>query len=98
MEEEQVIVTSPYPAFKSSVVSTEPADEARRNIEQRIYDLKSQLTSNASDVGDWKICKCYEFALLGLPAPYDVAELNQKRQAIRDEINELQAQLDAESI
>ena len=43
--------------------------------------------------GDWKIAKCYEYALIGLPAPYDITELNAKRQAVRDEINELEEKL-----
>nr|DAY19139.1 MAG TPA: Type III secretion system protein of type 3 secretion.78A [Caudoviricetes sp.] len=30
---------------------------------------------------------------MGLPAPYDMTELNAKRQAVRDEINELEAEL-----
>lgn len=74
-------------------METEPRERAK--IAQRICDLKSLLTSSASDIGDWKMCKCYEFSLLGLPTPYDVAELNQKRQAVRDEINDLQAELEA---
>lgn len=44
-------------------------------------------------LGGWKIAKCYEFSLMGLPAPYDMTELNAKRQAVRDEINELEEKL-----
>jgi hypothetical protein len=35
-------------------------------------------------LGGWKIAKCYEFSLIGLPAPYDMTELNAKRQAVRN--------------
>lgn len=62
-------------------------------IQQKIADRRWQLSDSASPIGDWKIAKCYEYALMGLPAPYDITELNAQRQAVRDEINELEAEL-----
>jgi len=62
-------------------------------IQQKIADCRWQLSDSASPIGDWKIAKCYEYALMGLPAPYDMTELNAKRQTIRDEINELEEKL-----
>lgn len=62
-------------------------------IYQKIIDCRWQLSDSASPIGDWKIAKCYEYALMGLPAPYDIAELNVQRQAVRDEINELETEL-----
>lgn len=62
-------------------------------IQQKIADCRWQLSDSASPIGDWKIAKCYEYALMGLPAPYDIAVLNAQRQAVRDEINELEAEL-----
>lgn len=62
-------------------------------IYQKIIDCRWQLSDSGSPIGDWKIAKCYEYALMGLPAPYDIGELNAKRQAVRDEINELEAEL-----
>lgn len=62
-------------------------------IYQKIIDCRWQLSDSSSPIGDWKIAKCYEYALMGLPAPYDITELNAKRQAIRDEINTLEAEL-----
>lgn len=67
----------------------------REEICNKICMLKCVLTSHASNIGDWKIAKYQEYVLNGLDAPYDIVELYQKRQAVRDEINELQAQLDA---
>lgn len=71
-------------------------DEERAKKQQEIYDLQSELTSGASEIGDWKVAKCYEYALIGEKAPYDIAELHQKRQAARDRINELQDDLAAD--
>ena len=62
-------------------------------IQQKIADCRWQLSDSASPIGDWKIAKCYEFSLMGLPAPYAMTELNAKRQAVRDEINELEEKL-----
>lgn len=55
---------------------------------EKIALLKKQLTAT-----DYKVIKCSECNLLGEPAPYDIKELHAERQAIRDQINELEAQL-----
>lgn len=73
-------------------------NEARMNLEMEIADLKSKLSSNASPIGDYTINKCVECNLLGLPLPYDLEELHRKRQSVRDQINELQDQLNSMNI
>lgn len=60
-----------------------PAPE-KTNAE-RIAELKAQLSAT-----DYQIIKCSEYQLAGLELPYDVAELHAKRQAIRDQINQLE--------
>lgn len=62
-------------------------------IQQKIADRRWQLSDSASPIGDWKIAKCYEYALMGYSSPYDIQELSRERQLIRDEINELEAEL-----
>lgn len=62
-------------------------------IYQKIIDCRWQLSDSASPIGDWKIAKCYEYALMGYSSPYDIQELSRERQLIRDEINELEAEL-----
>ena len=48
------------------------------------------------DSYDYKIIKCYEAALLGKKdMPYDVNGLVEQRQAVRDKINALQAEVKA---
>ena len=68
--------------------------DERQRIEQEIRNLEADLSSNASDVGDWKVIKCYEASLQGKSLPYDIDELMTARQNIRKRINELQAQLE----
>lgn len=65
----------------------------REQIEQEIRNLTSELESSVSDIGDWKIVKCYEASLKGEAMPYDVQKLTQARQAARNRINELQREI-----
>lgn len=50
----------------------------------------SRLVSELSNT-DYKIIKCFEYQLAGLEVPYDITELHATRQALRDKINELEA-------
>ena len=65
----------------------------RERIESEIRTLQSKLDAPTSDIGDWKIIKIYEARLSGESDPYNFEELKAARQAVRDKINELQAQL-----
>lgn len=65
----------------------------RDRIESEIRTLQSKLDASTSDIGDWKIIKIYEARLSGESDPYNYEELKAARQAARDEINALQAQL-----
>lgn len=61
--------------------------------EQEIRNLTSSLTSTASPIGDWKVSKYMEYQALGIEAPYDIYELHEKRQAVRNRINILQEEI-----
>ena len=69
----------------------------RERIESEIRTLQSKLDAPTSDIGDWKIIKIYEARLSGESDPYNFDELKAARQAVRDEINTLQAQLEQSS-
>ena len=60
---------------------------------QEIINLKSDLTSFASSVGDWKITKIYESRINGEPDPYEATSLIEERQKIRDKIATLQNEI-----
>lgn len=51
-------------------------------LKAQIDSLKKQLESS-----DYKIIKAYEYAALGKQTEYDLEELHEQRQAIRDAIN-----------
>lgn len=57
-------------------------------IEQELGEARTQLSRT-----DYKVIKCYEYSLVGLELPYDINALHAERQALRDRINELEAQL-----
>ena len=61
------------------------AAEKRAENDVEISRLKAEIAAT-----DYQIIKCSECQLLGQDMPYDVAELHQKRQAIRDKINKLE--------
>ena len=65
-------------------------EEIEEPISQQIQTLKTSLSST-----DYKIIKCSEAQLLGEELPYDIASLHAERQALRDKINELEQQLEA---
>lgn len=71
----------------------EMIDIERQNKESQIQTLISRLQAPTSDIGDWKIVKCYEAKLQNKEMPYDLDTLLAQRQAVRDEINRLQAEL-----
>lgn len=58
---------------------------------KEIGEILCDLSSYASPIGDWKIIKIQEARLMGQEDPYDLEDLVAKRQAARDRINDLQA-------
>lgn len=72
------------------VVPPTPIEEelAQQQREQRIWELKDSLAQ-----GDYKIIKCAEAQLTGEAMPYDIEALVAERNAMREEINELEAQM-----
>lgn len=71
------------------VVPPTPTEEelAQQQREQRIWELKDALAQ-----GDYKIIKCAEAQLTGEAMPYDIEALVAERNAMREEINEIEAQ------
>ena len=59
----------------------------------KLAELKLELTSRESDVGDWQIARYNELLACGKIPPKDIAVLHEKRQAIRDKIAQLEESL-----
>ncbi len=54
------------------------------NSNKKIQDYLELLNDT-----DYKIIKCYEYSLVNLPLPYNIVELHNERQLLRNKINEL---------
>ena len=61
---------------------------------KEMYQLMSDLSSDISQIGDWKVIKIYEARMHGKDDPYDFDELSAQRQAARVRINEIQEELE----
>ncbi|PHU35996.1 hypothetical protein [Pseudobutyrivibrio ruminis] len=64
--------------------------ESTANSTSEVSELKLQISSPYSDIGDWKIVKILEYRMMGYEDPYDLEELHKARQAVRDQINLLE--------
>ena len=60
-------------------------EDPEPTIEEKIAALKAELEST-----DYKIIKCSEASLVGEELPYDIVALHAERQALRNQINELE--------
>lgn len=83
-QEGYVVRIIPYDAGDRISYNYETVFDTQK-VRREIQVLKDELASE-----DYKITKCYEASLMGTEAPYDIVELHQKRQATRNEINELE--------
>lgn len=72
---------------------TEEKQKQIENIEAELRKLHSELQFSNS-CGDWKIIKSYEYYLSGKDMPYNINELAEIRQNMRNRINTLEEQLD----
>ena len=57
-------------------------------VQENINDLQRELEQS-----DYKIIKSYEYAMVGLEQPYNVAEIHTERENLRNQINYLQSQI-----
>ena len=78
-------------------VEVEPTEEEREAAERQMKqdEVRAQilLLKNQLESSDYKIIKEYEYAVLGKQTDYDLEELHEQRQALRDAINEREAEL-----
>lgn len=70
-------------------------DNETQEKQQEIINLRLKLSSDLSDIGDYKVVKTYEARLKGEADPYDTYKLLSERQEIRDEINKLKKELES---
>ena len=74
-----------------------PEEQAERDRQEKIAALQQEISTLKMqlDSTDYKIIKAYEYSQVGLETEYDMAELHQERQKIRDDINVLEEALNS---
>ena len=88
LSNDESVYTEPETPIESEPIETyTPTEEeiAIIKAKTKISVLKRQLEET-----DYKIIKCYEYRLIELEMPYDIAILHTERQVLRDEINILE--------
>ena len=65
------------------------------NITERRHALEEERLSlmQALSKGDYKVIKCAEAQIVGAEMPYDATALHSERQAIRDRLNAVDAEI-----
>ena len=81
------------PVVEEKVLTSEELAEIER--QQEISDIRNQIASLKAQIAltDYQVIKTYEYFLVGKESEYDIEALHAERQALRDQINELEAQL-----
>ena len=83
---------------KRAVVKMQ-AEEAQIAVNEQVVDdnglLLSEIERLKSELqeSDYKVIKCAEAMAVGAEMPYNVTELHNERQALRDKINELESEV-----
>ncbi len=72
-----------------------PEEQAEQERQEKITVLQEEISTLKMQIDstDYKIIKAYEYSQVGLETEYDMVELHQERQEIRDEINALEENL-----
>lgn len=71
----------------TEIVIPEPTEYEQ--MQERIVRLKQTLADS-----DYKVIKCAEAQMAGIELPYNITELHEERQELRDMINELELVVD----
>ena len=72
-------------AEEAQIVDNEQVVDDNGLLLSEIERLKSELQES-----DYKVIKCAEAMTIGAELPYNMTELHNERQALRDKINELE--------
>ena len=75
-------------AEESQIVDNEQVVDDNGLLLSEIERLKSELQES-----DYKVIKCAEAICLNADLPYNMTELHNERQALRDKINELESEV-----
>ena len=91
MKQKAIVVTSEGTrVVELDYTLSEPTrEEIVAEKQAEIESLKAKIAKS-----DYMIIKCAEAQILGVEMPYNVAELHEQRQALRDKINKIEVELE----
>lgn len=91
----EVYVAPPAPPEPEPEPEPTPEEIAERERHAHIAEINMQISGLKAqiDATDYRIIKAYEYSLVGLETEYDLTALHEERQALRDQINELEKTL-----
>ena len=75
------------------------AEESQIAVNEQVVDDNGLLLSEIERIkselqeSDYKVIKCAEAMAVGAEMPYNVTELHNERQALRDKINEFESEV-----
>ena len=75
-------------AEEAQIALNDPVVDDNGLLLSEIERLKSELQES-----DYKVIKCAEAMAVGAELPYNMTELHNERQALRDKINELESEV-----
>lgn len=75
-------------ALKFGLEITESGVKRISTPKEKIKNLEIEIAAT-----DYQVIKCYEYSLAGLELPYDIETLHTEREAIREQIRELEKQI-----
>ena len=75
-------------AEETQIALNEPVVDDNGLLLSEIELIKSELQES-----DYKVIKCAEAMAVGSELPYNMTELHNERQALRDKINELESEV-----
>ena len=92
----EVYVAPPTPPEPESEPEPTPEEIAEQERQEQIAEIQIQIVGLKAqiDATDYRIIKAYEYSQVGLETDYDLQALHLERQELRDQINELEQELE----
>jgi hypothetical protein len=87
---DESLLVSDTPEYSIFIAPYDNGDRISFRYEKMFNNLHIRELVEKLETDDYKIIKCYEAYLVGEELPYDIKELHERRQSIRNEINKLQ--------
>lgn len=103
-DEETVLFLSTGEVYEAppteEILEPTPEEIAAQEQQRNVEELQAQIAAYKAqiDATDYRIVKAYEYSIVGLEVEYDMEALHEERQSFRDAINNLEDELQKNTI